>query len=77
MIVKEEAPWITVAHSIRFDPVRKEVKGYKMDATAHHYFNSVDMATPAPSRPRRDVRPTAAPGCRQVVIPAKAGIQRR
>jgi hypothetical protein len=43
VIVKEEAPWITVAHSMRFDPVRKEVIGYKMDATAHHYFNKVDM----------------------------------
>jgi len=44
VIFKEEAPWITLAHSIRFDPVRKEVKGYKMDATAHHYFNRVDLA---------------------------------
>ena len=49
VIFKEEAPWITLAHSIRFDPIRKEVKGYKMDATAHHYFTSVDLAkTPAP-----------------------------
>ena len=43
-IAKEEAPWITIAHSVRFDPVRKEVIGYKMDATAHHYFDKVDMA---------------------------------
>jgi len=43
LIAKEEAPWITIAHSVRFDPVRKEVIGYKMDATAHHYFNKVDM----------------------------------
>ena len=43
MIVKEEAPWITIAHSVRFDPVRREVKGYKMDATAHHYFTNVDI----------------------------------
>ncbi len=42
-IAKEEAPWITIAHSVRFDPIRKEVIGYKMDATAHHYFNKVDM----------------------------------
>ena len=27
VIVKEEAPWITIAHSVRFDPVRKEVTG--------------------------------------------------
>jgi dipeptide transport system substrate-binding protein len=44
VIVKEEAPWITLAHSIRFDPLRKEVKGYKMDATAHHYFDKVEIA---------------------------------
>jgi len=44
VIVKEEAPWITIAHSVRFDPLRKEVLGYKMDATAHHYFNNVDLA---------------------------------
>ena len=37
------APWITVAHSVRFDPVRKEVTGYKMDATSHHYFNNTDI----------------------------------
>ena len=43
IIAKEEAPWITIAHSVRFDPVRKEVIGYKMDATAHHYFNKVDL----------------------------------
>ncbi len=43
VIVKEEAPWLTIAHSVRFDPVRKEVVGYKMDATAHHYFDKVDM----------------------------------
>ena len=45
VIFKEEAPWITIAHSVRFDPTRKEVKGYKMDATAHHYFNNVDLDT--------------------------------
>jgi dipeptide transport system substrate-binding protein len=43
VIFKDEAPWITIAHSIRFDPVRKEVKGYQMDATAHHYFDKADI----------------------------------
>jgi dipeptide transport system substrate-binding protein len=47
VIVKDEAPWITLAHSIRFDPLRKEVKGYKMDATAHHYFDKAEVA-PSP-----------------------------
>jgi dipeptide transport system substrate-binding protein len=46
-IFKEEAPWITVAHAIRFDALRKEVKGYKMDPTAHHYFDKVEIV-PAP-----------------------------
>jgi len=45
-IAHEEAPWIPIAHSLRFDPVRKEVVGYKMDATAHHFFNKVDLVSP-------------------------------
>ena len=51
VIFKEEAPWITVAHSIRFDPIRTEVKGYKMDATAHHYFNNVEVGVPTSKAP--------------------------
>jgi dipeptide transport system substrate-binding protein len=43
VIVKEEAPWITIAHSVRFDALRKEVRGYRMDATAHHYFNNAEI----------------------------------
>jgi dipeptide transport system substrate-binding protein len=42
-IVREEAPWIPIAHSLRYAPVRKEVVGFKMDVTAHHYFSKVDM----------------------------------
>ena len=44
-IFHEEAPWIPIAHSVRFEPLRKEVIGYKMDATAHHYFDKVDLKT--------------------------------
>ena len=58
VIFKEEAPWITVAHSVRFDPVRKEVKGYKMDATAHHYFNNAEVAAQEAQR-----RMSVIPGC--------------
>jgi len=43
LIFKEEAPWITLAHSLRFEPMRKEVKGYKMDATVHHHFHKVEL----------------------------------
>jgi dipeptide transport system substrate-binding protein len=46
LIVHDEAPWIPVAHSVRFDALRKEVRGYKMDATAHHYFDKVELAAP-------------------------------
>jgi dipeptide transport system substrate-binding protein len=42
-IVREEAPWIPIAHSLRYSPVRKEVVNFKMDVTAHHYFSKVDM----------------------------------
>jgi len=45
VIFKEEAPWITIAHSVRFDPIRRDVKGYKMDATAHHYFDKAEVGT--------------------------------
>jgi dipeptide transport system substrate-binding protein len=43
VIFKEQAPWITIAHSVRFTPIRKEVKGFKMDATAHHYFDKTEI----------------------------------
>ena len=43
-IFKEEAPWIPLAHSVRFTPVRKEVLDFKMDVTAHHYFSKVDLS---------------------------------
>lgn len=42
-IANEEAPWIPIAHSVRFAPVRKEVRNFKMDVTAHHYFSKVDL----------------------------------
>src|SRR4051794_37085723 len=45
LVFKEEAPWITIAHSVRFDPIRRDVKGYKMDATAHHYFDKAEVGT--------------------------------
>ena len=44
VIVHDEAPWIPIAHSVRFDALRKEVRGYRMDATAHHYFEKVELA---------------------------------
>jgi dipeptide transport system substrate-binding protein len=40
---KEEAPWVTVAHSIVFMPMRKEVVGYKMSPFGVHEFYGVDL----------------------------------
>ncbi len=44
VVAHDEAPWIPIAHSVRYEPVRKEVTGYKMDVTGHHFFNKVDIA---------------------------------
>lgn len=43
-IFKEEAPWITVAHSTVYFPVRQEVKGYVMSPFGLHNFYNVDLA---------------------------------
>ncbi len=43
-IMKQQMPLIPIAHSLEFTPVRKEVLGYTMDATAHHNFYGVDLA---------------------------------
>ncbi len=44
VIFKDEAPWITVAHSVVFKPVRKEVKNFKIDPFGGHVFYGVDIA---------------------------------
>ncbi|PLX34706.1 MAG: ABC transporter substrate-binding protein [Hyphomicrobiales bacterium] len=40
---KEQAPWLTVAHSVVFKPVRKEVKDFKIDPFGGHIFYGVDL----------------------------------
>jgi dipeptide transport system substrate-binding protein len=42
-VFKEEAPWVTIAHSVVFMPMRKEVTGYIMDPLGTHQFYSVDL----------------------------------
>ena len=42
-IFKEEAPWVTIAHSIVFKPVRKEVVDYKINPFGTHVFYGVDL----------------------------------
>ena len=43
VVFKEQAPWATIAHSIVFEPVRKEVVNYKIDPFGGHIFYGVDL----------------------------------
>jgi dipeptide transport system substrate-binding protein len=45
VVFKEEAPWVTIAHSVVFMPVRKEVIDYKIDPFGGHIFYGVDLAS--------------------------------
>ncbi|RNF36140.1 ABC transporter substrate-binding protein [Paracoccus methylarcula] len=44
VIFKEQAPWVTVAHSVAYKPVRKEVTGFKVHPLGTHIFYGVDIA---------------------------------
>ena len=43
-IVAAEVPWLNVAHSTVFEPVRKEVSGFKVSPLGAHEFQNVDVA---------------------------------
>ena len=43
LIFKEEAPWVTIAHSIVFKPVRKEVVDFRISPFGQHEFYGVDI----------------------------------
>jgi len=43
MIMKEQAPWATIAHSVVFKAMRKEVEGFKIDPFGRHVFYGVDL----------------------------------
>jgi dipeptide transport system substrate-binding protein len=43
VIFKEQAPWLTVAHSVVFMPMRDEVQNYKIDPFGSHIFYGVDI----------------------------------
>ncbi len=43
VVFKEQAPWATIAHSIVFEPVRKEVVDYRIDPFGGHIFYGVDL----------------------------------
>jgi dipeptide transport system substrate-binding protein len=43
VVFKEEAPWVTIAHSVVFQPVRKEVVDFKIDPFGGNVFYGVDL----------------------------------
>ena len=44
VIFKEQAPWATIAHSVVFKAMRKEVQNFKIDPFGGHIFYGVDIA---------------------------------
>ena len=45
VVFKEQAPWVTIAHSVVFKPIREEVEGFKIDPFGGHYFYGVELAS--------------------------------
>jgi len=43
-VFKEQAPWATIAHSVVYKTVRKEVQGFKIDPFGGHIFYGVSLA---------------------------------
>ncbi len=43
LVFKEQAPWATIAHSVVYEPVRNEVKDYRIDPFGGHIFYGVDL----------------------------------
>ena len=44
LIFKDEAPWVTMAHSVTVAPMSKKVEGYKIDPFSLHPFEGVSLA---------------------------------
>ena len=43
LLFKEEAPWVTIAHSVVYKPVAKNVVDFKIDPFGGHSFYGVDL----------------------------------
>ena len=43
LIFKEQAPWVTIAHSLVFKPMSKKVVDFKIDPFGGHIFYGVDL----------------------------------
>jgi dipeptide transport system substrate-binding protein len=43
VIFHDQAPWLPIAHSVVYEPTRKEVTGYKVSPFGRHDFSGVDI----------------------------------
>ncbi len=43
VIMHDDAPFFLIAHSVTFQPLRKEVEGYVMSPLGGHLFDQVDL----------------------------------
>ena len=43
VIAREEVPQLPIAHSVVFEPTRKEVSGYKISPFGRHEFYGVEL----------------------------------
>jgi len=43
VVFKEQAPWVTIAHSVVFKPMSKKVVDFKIDPFGGHVFYGVDL----------------------------------
>ena len=43
VVFKEQAPWITIAHSVVYQPVRKEVVDFRIHPFGLNLFYGVDI----------------------------------
>lgn len=43
LVFKEQAPWVTIAHSVVYKPVRPEVVDFRIDPFGGHVFYGVDL----------------------------------
>jgi dipeptide transport system substrate-binding protein len=43
VLFKREAPWVTIAHSVVYEPVRKEVVDFRIDPFGGNVFYGVDL----------------------------------
>jgi dipeptide transport system substrate-binding protein len=48
VIVKAQAPWFTIAHTVQFKVVRREVEGFELSPLGRLSFHRVFLGQPSP-----------------------------